>query len=139
MVIKRSFYTSPEMEKYLMEVNYGVSDAMNTLLKDKDLNGVTEILANISLAYLLKDRKEVVPEDEEVIRIVKNEDAVADAIAAYASFVCAYNDNFAEADFEWLYEAVWRQYFKFLESRLDDYAFDGPRWKECWKNALFMS
>lgn len=138
MVMKRSYYVTPEMEKYVARVRWESCDAMKTLLIEKDHNGVAEILANITLAFLLKDKLEVVPEDELTMRRVKDENAVADAMADYVSFVCGYNRNFAEADFDWLFEAAWMQYFKYLESRLDDYAFDGTGWKECWKGALFF-
>ena len=121
------------MERYLANAEWGGCDAMKTLMTEKDLNGVTEILANIAMAFLLKDKQEVVPEDEQTLLRVKDENAVADAIADYASFVCQYNPSFKEADFGWLYEAGWRQYFKYLESRLDDYAFDGSAWKKNWE------
>ena len=138
MIANKSFYVSPEMERFVAKVNHEMPAAMKTLLTDDDRDGVVEILANITLAFLLKDKKEVVPEDEGTASLVRDEAAVADALAGYVSFVCAYNLNFAEADFEWLYEECWRQYFKYLESRMDDYAFDGLSWKECWKWCLFM-
>lgn len=138
MILRRSFYVTPDMERYLANAEWGGCDAMKTLMTEKDLNGVTEILANIAMAFLLKDKQEVVPEDEQTLLRVKDENAVADAIADYASFVCQYNPSFKEADFSWLYEAGWRQYFRYLESRLDDYAFDGSAWKKNWEGALFM-
>ena len=138
MIANKSFYVSPEMERFVAKVNQEIPAAMKTLIADDDQNGVVEILANITLAFLLKDKVEVVPEDEGVIKLVKDEAAVADALAGYVSFVCKYNPHFAEADFEWLFEDGWRQYFKYLDSRLDDYAFDGLSWKDCWKGCLFI-
>ena len=40
----------------------------------------------------------MVPEDEQTLLRVKDENAVADAIKHYASFVCQYNPSFKEAD-----------------------------------------
>ena len=66
---------TPDMERYLANAEWGGCDAMKTLMTEKDLNGVTEILANIAMALLLKDKQEVVPEDEQTLLRVKDENA----------------------------------------------------------------
>ena len=47
------------MERFVAKVNHEMPAAMKTLLTDDDRDGVVEILANITLAFLLKDKKEV--------------------------------------------------------------------------------
>ena len=49
-----------------------------------------------------------------------------------------YNGNFKPADFNEIYGLAYEHYFDHLRGMLDDYAFDGPRWKDCWKGAIFM-
>ena len=75
----RSFFVTPEMEKFANDYCPGDSDAMDTLLNDEDHFGIREILANITLAYLLKDKEEVIPEDKETVLKVQDRNAVADA------------------------------------------------------------
>ena len=137
-MIKRSFVIYPEMEKFVSDAKNRNLDSMRVLLFDEKAEAVKEIIANISLAYLLKEEKEVVPEDDELIARVRDEENVADAIGRYASLVCMYNDNFKPADFDEIYGLAYVHYFDHLRGMLDDYAFDGPRWKDCWKGAIFM-
>lgn len=127
------------MERYVSDEKNRNLDSMKVLLFDSDAEAVKEIIANISLAYLLKEENEIVPEDEELIARVNDEDNVIDAINRYASFVCAYNSNFKPTDFDYIFSLAFDHYFEYLSNRLDDYAFDGSSWKKCWKGALFMS
>ena len=77
-MIKRSFVIYPEMEKFVSDAKNRNLDSMRVLLFDEKAEAVKEIIANISLAYLLKEEKEVVPEDDELIARVNDEENVAD-------------------------------------------------------------
>ena len=133
MSITKTFSVTPKMREFAEAQKGRNVRPMCYLDEDASLDGISEMGAKFVFASIMRDHKNVDPDDEFLHVKAKDPYKLVPAFNTYASFVCEFNPNFKPEDFDRVFDAMWDFYFDYLQSRFYDASDWGEHWLDGWE------
>ena len=133
MSITKTFSVTPKMREFAEAQKGRNVRPMSYLYEDASLDAISEMGAKFVFASIMRDHKNVDPDDEFLHVKAKDPYKLIPAFNTYASFVCEFNPNFKPEDFDRVFDAMWEFYFDYLQSRFYDASDWGEHWLDGWE------